>query len=151
MSKLMGQNTNISVIPGGFEEATLSSNKEQRIFIKERKGFIKYALRYGYKIQPVFVIGERKMYNYIEIFVKQRLFLNKFKMVGAIFFSRLFLVPFYGVKVHTVVGKAIQIPHIHKPTDEDVDKYHKIYVKEVQDLYQRHKDKAQEESDLIIY
>jgi len=40
----MSQGDNISFIPGGFEEATITSHNEYRIFIIDRKGFIKYAL-----------------------------------------------------------------------------------------------------------
>lgn len=40
----MKEKKNFSFIPGGFEEATLTSNKEYRIILANRKGFIKYAL-----------------------------------------------------------------------------------------------------------
>lgn len=56
------------MLPGGFEEATISTSKENRVFVKERKGFIKYAIRYGYKVFPVFTFGENKMYNTVERF-----------------------------------------------------------------------------------
>lgn len=35
---------NIGFVPGGFEEATVFSHKEYRVFNNNRKGFIKYAL-----------------------------------------------------------------------------------------------------------
>lgn len=62
LKNVMKKGNNIELLPGGFEEATLSTSKENRIFIKERKGFIKYAMRYGYKVYPSFVFGENKMY-----------------------------------------------------------------------------------------
>ena len=40
----MKKRKNITILPGGFEEATLTSHKEYRVFIKNRKGFVKYAL-----------------------------------------------------------------------------------------------------------
>ena len=42
--KLMKKRQNILLVPGGFEEATITSDKEYRLFIKNRKGFIKYAI-----------------------------------------------------------------------------------------------------------
>ncbi len=45
---------NISLVPGGFEEATLTDINSEKIFIKERKGFIKDALKYGYKVHPIY-------------------------------------------------------------------------------------------------
>ena len=40
----MKNNKNISFLPGGFEEASVTSNKEYRLWINNRKGFVKYAL-----------------------------------------------------------------------------------------------------------
>ena len=45
-------------MPGGYEEATLTSNNENRVYIKHRKGFINYCLKGGYTIYPVFTFGE---------------------------------------------------------------------------------------------
>jgi hypothetical protein len=41
-----------------------------------------------------------------------------------------------------VTGKAIQIPKIREPTQEDIDKYHKIYVEEVVRLFDAYKSRA---------
>lgn len=54
----MKKGNNVALLPGGFEEATISSKKENKVFIKSRKGFIKYAMRYGYKVYPTFIFGE---------------------------------------------------------------------------------------------
>ena len=59
----MQKRQNIMLLPGGFEEATVTSDKEYRLYIKSRKGFIKYALQNGYKIHPVFIFNENKIYN----------------------------------------------------------------------------------------
>lgn len=40
----MKEGNTIALLPGGFEEATLTSNTKERVFIKKRKGFIKYSL-----------------------------------------------------------------------------------------------------------
>lgn len=56
--KLLREGTPTAVLPGGFEEATITSNNENRVYIKKRKGFIKYALKYGTTIYPVFTFGE---------------------------------------------------------------------------------------------
>lgn len=44
MLKNMKAGNNIALLPGGFEEATCYENGKNLIFIKNRKGFIKYAL-----------------------------------------------------------------------------------------------------------
>ena len=46
----MKQGLNIGFLPGGYEESTLNSTTVDKIFIKNRKGFVKYAIKYGYNI-----------------------------------------------------------------------------------------------------
>jgi len=58
---MMKKKKNLAILPGGYEEATLTTPKENRVFL-QRKGFIKYALRFGYKVHPVFIFGEHKIY-----------------------------------------------------------------------------------------
>lgn len=89
----MEKHRNVALLPGGFEEASLTTSKENRIFIKERKGFIKYAMRYGYKIRPVFIFGENKIYHTMDRFTGLRLFLNKLKMIGVVFWSKYGIFP----------------------------------------------------------
>lgn len=103
----MKKKVNLGILPGGFEEATLTTPKESRVFILERKGFIKYSLRYGYKVYPMYIFGENKMYYTVERFEKFRLLLNKLKLIGVFFWSRLGIFPEYRLGVHSVVGKGI--------------------------------------------
>ena len=107
----MKKKKNLAILPGGYEEATLTTPKENRVFL-QRKGFIKYALRFGYKVHPVFIFGEHKIYQTLDKFEKFRLLLNKLKIVGVIFWSRFGLIPEYKNEVHTVVGKGLQLPEI---------------------------------------
>lgn len=117
LKSLMSKGKNISILPGGFEEATLTTPKENRIFIKSRKGFIKYALRYGYNVHPVYIFGENKVFHTLERFESFRLLLNKLKLVGVIFWSRFGLIPEPYSKINTVVGKSIKMPQMDHPTD----------------------------------
>jgi hypothetical protein len=73
------------LLPGGFEEATITSDKEYRLYIKTRKGFIKYALQNGYKIHPVFVFNENKIYKTSDFNIDSRLTANKYKLPGTLF------------------------------------------------------------------
>jgi 2-acylglycerol O-acyltransferase 2 len=38
------------------------------------------------------------------------------------------------------VGKPIDVPKIEHPTDEDVNKFHQMYIDELQRLYETYKD-----------
>ena len=64
----MEANRNIVFVPGGYEEATLTSTKKYRIYL--RKGFIKLALEHGYTVYPIFVFGENKAYKTFDCMIK---------------------------------------------------------------------------------
>ncbi len=57
LKRLLSSNRNVGLLPGGFEEATLTTAKEMRIFIENRKGFIKYALKYNYTVYPTLIFN----------------------------------------------------------------------------------------------
>ena len=50
-------------MPGGFNEAALLKQNEDLVYIKSRKGFIKYALQNGYSIMPAYTFGECSTYT----------------------------------------------------------------------------------------
>jgi hypothetical protein len=90
LKHLMEAEKTIGLIPGGFEEATLTSDNEMRIFIKNRKGFIKYALKYDYTIYPVLNMNEHRGFHTFDSLKKARLFLNKFKLPSVVFWGGFF-------------------------------------------------------------
>jgi len=87
----------------------------------------------------------------LDKFEKFRLLLNKLKIVGVIFWSRFGLIPEYKNEVHTVVGKGLQLPEISEPTDQDVDKYHALFVEGLKEVYNNYKAKYADNKDLKIY
>jgi len=99
----------------------------------------------------VFIFGENQIYQTVERFETFRLLLNKLKLVGVIFWSRLGFLPECHSKINTVCGKGIVLPHILEPSDQDVEKYHAIYVETLKDLYNRNKVKYGETSELKVF
>lgn len=79
-----------------------------RVYIKERKGFIKYALKYGYTIRPVIVTNEHKALNTFDGLLNLRLLLNRIKLPGTIYWSKygIFFPP--GIKMYTLVGRGLR-------------------------------------------
>jgi len=139
MHRLMSANKNICLVPGGFEEATLTTPNAVRMYIKHRKGFIKMALRYGYSIVPSLVLGENQIFYTLDYFKKFRLFLNKIKLPGVVYWSKYWFLPDPDHEVYTVVGKPIKLPELKKPTHEEIEQWHQHYIKEMVALYERHK------------
>ncbi len=96
MKSMMDKSENIGLIPGGFEEATFFKRGHNRVYIKKRKGFIKYALKYGYKIHPCFCFGEEWTYwQWAPSFLAPlRLWLNSLKIPATFFVGKwLFILP----------------------------------------------------------
>ena len=77
MVGLMRRQEHQALIPGGFEEATLTSGGAlDRVYIKKRAGFIKYCLQNGVDVCPVYAFGEKNLYGNVQGMWKARLALN---------------------------------------------------------------------------
>ena len=144
----MKEQRNILFVPGGFECATITDDKQDKTFIMKRKGFIKYALVYGYKIRPCYTFNENKLFYIINGFETIGLILNKIKFPGCFFYGRYGILPRNDVDLCTVIGKAIKFPTILKPSKEEIDKYHSIYLNELKSLYKRYVSKYGGSSEL---
>lgn len=79
-----------------------------RIFIKNRKGFIKFALKYNYTIRPILTYNEHKAYWTFDYLKKLRLFLNKLKLPGVLFGGGFLWLYFpLNIDIINIVGKGI--------------------------------------------
>jgi len=127
------------LVPGGFHEATLVCPVHERVFLRNRRGFVKYALRYGYDLVPCYTIGESDLMANPQGGWGWRFFLNSLSLPAVLPWGYSFmpLLPFRGVQLVTVVGPPLSMPHIPNPTDADVAKHHQRYVDALLKLYER--------------
>ena len=153
MIEIMESGENIALIPGGFEEATLYRRNRFRLFLKKRKGFIKYALKYGYSIQPCFVFGEEKTYWQLDLgsYLEQvSLWLNHFKIPTTVFIGKFLFLPDNDIDINVVVGKNLQLPIIANPTKEEIQKYHAQYIEAIEDIFKRYRKQYGVPSDAVL-
>lgn len=143
MKQLMNAGKNIALIPGGFEEATMQERGVERVVIKKRKGFVKYALQYGYTVHPVYTFGECDSYVTMPYFQKLRLALNQYKIPTVFFWGASFLplFPRTDCELHTVVGDGIAFPQTtnEKITPALVDEWHGKYLAGLVAVFEKHK------------
>ena len=66
-------------------------------------------------------------------------FLNKYRLPGVVAIGKYAFMPNDDIKLITVVGKAMQLPKIEKPSREEVSKWHAEYMKRVVQLFESHK------------
>lgn len=134
----------VALPPGGFEEATLTSTTQDRVFIKKRYGFVRLCLKHGVAIRPVYAFGEGRLFSNVQGLWSTRLALNRWS-IPMLFVWGLWYLPFLpkrGVKLHIVVGRPLIVPKIESPTKEEVALWHGKYIVELKRIYEEHKEVA---------
>jgi 2-acylglycerol O-acyltransferase 2 len=126
---------------GGIAELFKSSRKEERLYIKSRKGFIKVAMREGVDIIPVYLFGNTSCLTVLKNNFLESLS-RKLQMSVTYFWGKWFLPIPRDDKLLYVRGKPLGLPHIPEPTDEDVEKWHATYCDEVKRLFDTYKEKV---------
>ena len=101
--------------------------------MKHRKGFIKYCLKYGYNIFPVYSFGEERLFYTFNKGQKFRMWLNEFNIPTILAISSKYwwclpILPNSDVELTSCVGRPIQFPKIDDPKKEDVDEWHQKYI-----------------------
>lgn len=139
---------NFVFCPGGVQEVTMmdpTQPDDVLVYLKTRKGFIKLALASGTPIVPSFAFNMDGCYGY---WIPGGKLVNKVaRAVGVLpmaFWGR-FGVPF-GIpkpqRIQVVIGKVIHIPKEDEVSKESVDKWHGVFLREIEALYDRHKEDA---------
>lgn len=139
----MQRGDSLSIVPGGFQDATSLEFGKHRTVIKNRKGWVKYCLQYGYRLTPVYTFGEATTYYTWTGGMKFRLWLNDLGIPSPVIFGR-WWIPFLPrpVPMLTYVGKPIELPKVENPTKEDVDLWHGRYLQALTALFDQHKSEA---------
>jgi hypothetical protein len=144
MHSYLKNGEHVALPPGGFEEATLSSLTQDRVFIKKRTGFIRLCLQHGVAVRPVYVFGEKGLYWNVQGNFEQRLAVNRYG-VPAVFTWGHPLFPFVPkntVDLMICVGAPLVLPKIENPTKEDVQKWHANYVVALTGIFEEYKETA---------
>ena len=147
MRHLMEKQISFGLLPGGIEEATLLRHGENAIFIRNRKGFIKYCLQYGYEIKPMYTFGECETYRNLfytstnSVVKKLKQWFNQKKIailfpVGPYWWS-IFL-PYSNTGIHSIIGNS-RCEKIENPTQEQIDEVHQWYIEEIVGIFNRNK------------
>jgi len=154
-TKYMQTGKDFAVIPGGVEEVVLTDRRHERIFLRKRKGFVKYALEMGYDLLPVYHLGETQLFHICWPFstlfmVRLRLaFARKAQIATGLGYGCLLMpnLPKMNQKCITVIGERIVLPRIERPTSEDVDRYHALYVERLTALYNQNRHRLPDYAD----
>ncbi|XP_049644122.1 2-acylglycerol O-acyltransferase 3-like [Suncus etruscus] len=148
-SRPLGQAVIIMV--GGAQEALHTTPGTHRVILRNRKGFVRLALRHGASLVPVYSFGENDVFRVKRFeegtwqYVVQLAFKKISGFSPCIFWGRsLFSPNSWGllplrVPVTTVVGRPIPVPQVLQPSEDQVNHYHQLYMRELQQLFEDHK------------
>jgi len=140
------------LVVGGASESIYSDESRVQLVLRNRKGFIKLALRHGADLVPSFSFGETGIYT--QVSVSKGSFLRTFQetmkqiigVMPCIFKGRGFFQYSFGLMplnnpITVVVGHPIEVTKRVNPTTEEIDTLHKQYMQELDKLYETHKSK----------
>jgi len=144
--KHLERGESVGLVPGGVQEVIMmnpDAPEDLVLYLNSRKGFIKLALESGSPIVPMFAFNIDGSFGY---WLPRGKFMEKIaRFLGflPVFFWGRWGIPF-GIprpqKLHLVVGKPIHIPCEGENVQvESVNKYHRIFLNEMESLYERHK------------
>ncbi|XP_064639600.1 2-acylglycerol O-acyltransferase 1-like isoform X1 [Lineus longissimus] len=145
-----GKGNAVVIIIGGAKEALEAHPGRYCIDLKERKGFIKIAMRHGADIVPVFSFGENDIYHQVSNPKGSRLrnaqewLMQYTGFSPPILMGRGFIQKYFGMMpfrrpVNTVVGSPIPVEKIAEPSREQIKDMHAIYIKKLEELFEEHK------------
>ncbi|XP_049644125.1 2-acylglycerol O-acyltransferase 3-like [Suncus etruscus] len=141
----------VVIVVGGAQEALDAISGVHRLTLRNRKGFVRLALRHGASLVPVYSFGENDIFRIKSFkegtwqYVAQVTFKKIAGFSPCIFWGRsLFSPNSWGLlplpkPITTVVGRPIPVPQVHQPSEDQVNHYHQLYMCELQQLFEEHK------------
>ena len=132
----------VALCPGGFEEVMLMKPQKDVVYLSHRKGFVKYAIKFGYSLVPIFAFGESDLYENafpLPETVKRKCAQYGFPIVvphGSSWWNFAPCKPEKGMLI--VFGQAIHVTQSSSPTSEQINTIHTKYIEAISVLYQKH-------------
>lgn len=134
----VGRTSSACLYIGGMLELFFSSPKREAVFLSQRKGFVKLALREGADLVPAYLFGNTTVLSTLHwgplVALSRTLGVSV-----TLFWGRWWLPVPKPVKLVYARGRPLGLPHIENPTTEDVDKWHAVYCEKLLELFDNYK------------
>ncbi|KAI1083595.1 diacylglycerol acyltransferase-domain-containing protein [Whalleya microplaca] len=146
-----GMGRAVTIVVGGARESLEAQPGMMRLILKERKGFVKIAVRTGADLVPVLAFGENNLYDQLQphehpVMHKIQMFVLKvwkftlpFLHGRGIFNYDVGLMP-YRRPLNVVVGAPIKVTQSAVVDQAEINRLHGLYVAELEKLWDRYKD-----------
>lgn len=146
-----GMGRGVTIVIGGARESLEAQPGQMRLILKERKGFVKIAVRTGADLVPVLAFGENNLYD--QLHPKEHPLVHKLQMFilkvwkftlpflhgRGIFNYDVGLMP-YRRPLNIVVGAPIKVTQASAVDQAEINRLHDLYVAELEKLWNRYKD-----------
>lgn len=140
------------LLVGGAQEAFFAIPNQYRLVLKNRKGFVKIALKTGAPLVPAITFGENNLFDQVHfppgsIVRKLQDTFKYYTGLAPVFVNgRGFLQYNFGFiprrhPLVTVVGAPIQLKKNPNPSIAEIDEIHDLFCKHLVDLFEDHKSK----------
>eukprot|EP00602_Paraphysomonas_sp_CaronLab_P004684 CAMPEP_0185018216 /NCGR_PEP_ID=MMETSP1103-20130426/1012_1 /TAXON_ID=36769 /ORGANISM="Paraphysomonas bandaiensis, Strain Caron Lab Isolate" /LENGTH=202 /DNA_ID=CAMNT_0027547947 /DNA_START=142 /DNA_END=750 /DNA_ORIENTATION=- len=130
---------------GGEKEQLMTTPGEQKIYVKNRKGFIKLALQYGAHLVPMYAFGENECYHVSKAFMGLRLWLQENLRLGIPLVWGRLAAPLVPLKVPITVeiGEPIAVEKkaVEDISSADIDALHSKFIEGMVKLFDKTKAK----------
>ncbi|KAK8082885.1 diacylglycerol acyltransferase [Apiospora saccharicola] len=146
-----GMGRAVTIVIGGARESLEAQPGQLRLILKERKGFIKIAIRTGADLVPVLAFGENELYHQLQphehpfvhrvqmFILKVWKFTLPFLHGRGIFNYDVGMMP-YRHPLNIVVGAPVKVTQSNVVDDKEVDRLHELYVTELEKIWEKYKD-----------
>ncbi|KAI6185026.1 Diacylglycerol acyltransferase [Aphelenchoides bicaudatus] len=143
----------IGIVIGGSAEVLEAHMGRHATILSKRRGFCKYALKYGTWLVPSYSFGENDIF--IQIRNRKGSLLRRIQdtikhhlgFCPPIYFGRGLFNSFFGLlpfrrPITTVVGRPIPVQKSKngEPTQDEIEKLHATYTRELIKLFEEHKE-----------
>lgn len=148
----------VGLIVGGAEESFHTRPNTYKFVLKNRKGFVKIALRTGASLVPSISFGENNVYDLIEFQAGSwgrslQNLIKRFTTFAPLLFNGRGCFQYnFGLlpkrhPLHVVVGAPIHVEKNANPTNNDIDNVHQLFCIEIEKLFETHKRKYVENAN----
>lgn len=142
LQHLFKQGKSVLIYIGGIAELFKSCRSEERLYLQQRKGFIKLALKEkNVDIVPVYLFGNTSVLSVMKHGPLAALS-RKLQASLTLFWGKFYLPIPRDEKLLYVIGRPLELPYIPQPTQEDIDKWHGIYCEEVRKIFDMYKERV---------
>lgn len=142
---------------GGAQEAFSAFPGQYRFVLKNRKGFVKVALKTGAPLVPAISFGENDIFELVNhppgsVIRKIQDTIKKYTQFAPVHLNgRGFLQYNFGFiprrhPITTVIGAPIQVNKNPNPSDAEIEELHALFCKRLTELFNTHKTKYVENS-----